>query len=69
VVCIYLTGSLLQETPMIGGSADIDLVIVHSNDPIVERELSLSMRIYRWIFNITARHVISIRANYAWMHG
>lgn len=39
VVCIYLTGSLLQETPMIGGSADIDLVIVHSNDPIVEREV------------------------------
>jgi len=39
VVCIYLTGSLLQETPMIGGAADIDLVVVHSNDPVVEREV------------------------------
>jgi len=39
IVCIYLTGSLLHETPMLGGAADIDLVIIHAGEPAVEREV------------------------------
>ena len=39
VVCVYLTGSVLQEDPVIGGTADIDLVFVHDRLPKVEREV------------------------------
>lgn len=39
IVCIYLTGSLLEEQPLIGGTTDIDLVCVHSFHPPVEREI------------------------------
>jgi hypothetical protein len=39
VVCVYLTGSLLNEDPVIGGTADIDLVFVHDRLPKVEREV------------------------------
>ncbi len=39
LVCIYLTGSLLTETPLLGGSTDIDLVYVHSAQPIIPREI------------------------------
>jgi len=39
LVCIYLTGSLLGEAPMLGGTADIDLVLVHANEPEVRREI------------------------------
>lgn len=38
LVCIYLTGSLLGEEYMLGGSADIDLVAVHDGQPPVDRE-------------------------------
>jgi hypothetical protein len=39
VLSIYLHGSLLTEEPMLGGTADIDLVFVH-NDPVIsEREI------------------------------
>ena len=39
VACVYLTGSLLHEDPVIGGTADIDLVFVHDRLPKVEREV------------------------------
>jgi hypothetical protein len=39
VVCVYLTGSLLNEDPVIGGTADIDLIFVHDRLPKVEREV------------------------------
>jgi hypothetical protein len=39
LVCIYLTGSLLNEEPLIGGTTDIDLFIVHEDDPPVPREI------------------------------
>lgn len=35
VVCVYLTGSMLQDDPFINGTADVDLVIVH-NQPVDE---------------------------------
>ena len=39
IVCIYLTGSLLKEDPMLGGTTDIDLVVIHDSQPGVEREV------------------------------
>lgn len=39
ITCIYLTGSLLQEEPLIAGTTDIDLIFVHSTEPPVEREI------------------------------
>ena len=39
LVCIYLTGSLLGDAPMLGGTADIDLVLVHAGDPETAREI------------------------------
>lgn len=39
VVCVYLTGSLLQDEPLLGGTTDIDLVFVHPNDPEKPREI------------------------------
>mgnify|MGYP001170195743 CR=1 FL=1 len=39
IVAVYLTGSVLEEQPFIGGSTDIDLVIVHSEEPPLAREI------------------------------
>lgn len=39
IVAAYLTGSMLQDDPLLGGSTDIDLVIVHKEDPAIEREI------------------------------
>ena len=39
IVCIYLTGSLLSEEPLIGGATDIDLIFVHDGEPPVRREV------------------------------
>jgi len=39
VVCIFLIGSLLDEEPLLGGSGDIDLVIVHDTEPLAPREV------------------------------
>jgi hypothetical protein len=39
IVCAYLTGSLLQEEPLLGGAADIDLVLVHNGQPEFPREI------------------------------
>jgi len=33
LICIYLTGSLLHESPLLGGTTDIDLICVHSDEP------------------------------------
>src|SRR5688572_11042855 len=38
IIAAYLTGSLLSNEPMIGGTADIDLVFVHKNEPTKKRE-------------------------------
>jgi len=39
VLCIYLTGSCLQEEPLLGGSGDIDLVMVQDGQPLAAREV------------------------------
>ena len=38
IVAAYLTGSLLNVDPMLGGTADIDIVFVHKNMPKQLRE-------------------------------
>jgi hypothetical protein len=38
IVAAYLTGSLLNVDPMLGGTADIDIVFVHKNMPSQPRE-------------------------------
>ena len=35
----YLTGSVLGEDPFLGGSTDIDLVLVHAEEPPLRREI------------------------------
>jgi hypothetical protein len=40
MIAAYLTGSLVGDTdPMLGGTTDIDLVLVHSMPPLVAREV------------------------------
>jgi len=39
IISIYLTGSVLEEEPLLGGTTDIDLVIIHDSEPIQEREI------------------------------
>ncbi|HNW94566.1 MAG TPA: hypothetical protein PKL60_00100 [Anaerolineaceae bacterium] len=39
IVAVYLTGSVLTDDPLIGGSTDIDLVVVHKENPLFEREV------------------------------
>ena len=38
IIAAYLTGSLLNMDPMLGGTADIDIVFVHKNKPAQSRE-------------------------------
>ena len=38
IIAAYLTGSLLNIDPMLGGTADIDIVFVHKNKPPRARE-------------------------------
>jgi len=38
IIAAYLTGSLLNVDPMLGGTADIDIVFVHKNQPKQARE-------------------------------
>jgi len=39
LVCAYVTGSLVTEDPLIGGTTDIDLVYIHSIEVPTEREI------------------------------
>jgi hypothetical protein len=39
IMAIYLQGSLLSASPLIGNTADIDLFFIHSDDVHVEREI------------------------------
>ncbi|MBE0699265.1 MAG: hypothetical protein IH586_20270, partial [Anaerolineaceae bacterium] len=39
LVCIYLTGSLLMDEPLLGGATDIDLICVHNVRPDQNREI------------------------------
>lgn len=40
LVCVYITGSLVNEDPLIGGATDIDMIYVHSIEtPTEQREI------------------------------
>jgi hypothetical protein len=39
IVCIYLTGSVLSDTPLLGGTTDIDLIMIHDSEPVQPREV------------------------------
>jgi hypothetical protein len=39
LLAVYLQGSLLSDTPLIGNTADIDLFFVHTDEVIAEREI------------------------------
>lgn len=39
LVSIYLTGSVLSEEPLLGGTTDIDLVCIHDSEPLQAREV------------------------------
>ncbi len=39
LVCIYLTGSMLTDDCLLGGTTDIDLILVHNTQPPAEREI------------------------------
>ena len=39
IIAAYLSGSLLQEEPLLGGTTDIDLVFVHNAPPAQSREI------------------------------
>jgi hypothetical protein len=39
ILCIFLTGSLLDEDPLLGGTADVDLMFVHDSEPPSKREI------------------------------
>ncbi len=39
IVCAYLTGSLIDDLPLLGGTADIDLIFVHDSPPPQPREI------------------------------
>ncbi len=39
IICVYLTGSLIDDLPLLGGTADIDLVFVHDDQTPPPREI------------------------------
>lgn len=39
LVCIYLTGSVLGDSPLLGGTTDIDLIVIHDSEPPQPREI------------------------------
>jgi len=39
LVAVYLTGSVSDGDPLLGGSADIDLIFVHKEEPPLKREV------------------------------
>jgi hypothetical protein len=40
IIAVYLTGSVLVGEPLLGGSTDIDMVLVHKENPSVERDVA-----------------------------
>ena len=39
ILCAYLTGSVIDDTMLLGGTADIDLIFVHDQPPAQPREI------------------------------
>ncbi len=40
IICIYLTGSVLTDASLLGGTTDIDLIVIHDSDPLQPREIT-----------------------------
>lgn len=40
IISVYLAGSVLDGEPLLGGATDIDLVLVHRDQPPLEREVA-----------------------------
>lgn len=40
IICVYLTGSLRLEDPLIGGTTDIDLIFIHDSEPPIPHEVA-----------------------------
>jgi len=39
LLAAYLVGSVLRDEPLLGGTTDIDLILIHAGDPKVSREM------------------------------
>ena len=39
ILCVYLTGSVIDDLPLLGGTADVDLIFVHDEPPPQPREI------------------------------
>jgi hypothetical protein len=39
LVTIYMTGSILDEDPLLGGTTDVDLIFIHDSQPPFKREI------------------------------
>lgn len=39
VLAAYLIGSIVHDQAILGGAADIDLVLIHASEPLLEREI------------------------------
>lgn len=39
IIAAYITGSVLSAEPLLGGTTDIDVVIVHKEEPEIKREI------------------------------
>ncbi len=57
ILAIYLQGSLLGESPLIGNTADIDLFFIHTDEPPVPREI---IRISDEVHLDIAHHPLSV---------
>lgn len=50
----YLVGSVLQDEPLLGGTADIDLILIHKTFPLRPREVKrLSPDVHLDIYNLS----------------
>lgn len=57
LICIYLVGSCLGEEPLLGGTTDIDLVIIHDSEPLKAREMvRLTDEVHLDISHYNAEH-------------
>ncbi|MBA4420331.1 MAG: hypothetical protein C0391_04215 [Anaerolinea sp.] len=39
LLAAYLVGSVLQDEPLLGGTTDIDIILIHAGEPKVKREM------------------------------
>lgn len=39
LIAVYLTGSVTEGEPLLGGTTDVDMVFVHKEEPVIKREV------------------------------